>query len=181
MSQDVEPAAVGHAEQDRARTVRGGVGDHLVEHGDEHAQAFDREPCLARVGAVDEALERRDFGQPIQQLAFVDRVARWAKALLFNRLQQPGTLGWVFDVGDLIAAGSAVDQFQAVDSLGGVGQVGATDSSADDRRRGMGEVILGQTVSAVVQVRIAGWLGAKWIEMCAAMAEEADTLRQRCR
>ena len=65
--------------------LRGGVGDQLVEHRDQHAQALDREAGLAGVGAVQEALEGRDLGQAVEQLALVDRIVRRAETLLSRR------------------------------------------------------------------------------------------------
>ena len=67
VGQHVEPAAVGHADDDLARAVRGGQLDHLVDHRDRHVEALDRELLLAEVGLVHEALEGVDLDQALQQ------------------------------------------------------------------------------------------------------------------
>src|SRR5260370_1199224 len=58
VGEHVQPAAVRHAEHYAARTTRPRGLDRLVEHGNEHVEPLDREPLLAEIGLVEEALER---------------------------------------------------------------------------------------------------------------------------
>ncbi len=59
----VEPAAVGHPDDDLAGAARARELDELVDHRHGHIQALDRELLLAQVGLVHEALERVDLGE----------------------------------------------------------------------------------------------------------------------
>ena len=58
---------------------------------------------------MNKTLEGRDLGEPVEQLALVDRIAGWPEALFFDGFQQPGALGGIFDVRHLVAGGAAVD------------------------------------------------------------------------
>ena len=48
-------------------------------------------------------------------------------------------------------------------------------------RKQLRELVFGQAMGTVVEMRITGRFGAEWVEMSASMAEEANTLRQRRR
>ena len=68
VGQDIETAAVGHAEHDLAHAVGGGIVDDRVEHRHQGVGALDREALLTEIGLVQEALEALDLGQPLEQL-----------------------------------------------------------------------------------------------------------------
>jgi hypothetical protein len=79
---------------------------------------------------MQEALESGDFGEAIQEPALVDGIVGRSKAFFFDRVEQPGAFDWIFDVGDLVASGTAVHLLEAMDRLEGVGQVGSANDAA---------------------------------------------------
>ena len=60
---------MGHRDHHVLDAAVGGVADDLVEDRDHHVQALDREPRLAGERAVQEALERLDLRDAVEQLA----------------------------------------------------------------------------------------------------------------
>ena len=67
--EDVQPAAVGHADDDVAGAVLRGELDRLVEHRDHRVEPFDGELLLAEERAAQIALHALDLGQPPEQHA----------------------------------------------------------------------------------------------------------------
>src|SRR5690242_11798369 len=107
---------------------------------------------------MNKALEGRDLREAIQELAFVDGIFWRAESPFFNGFQQPAALGRVLDVGYLIAGGAAVDLLEALDGLRSSLQIGLGYCATDDGRGQVLEVFFGETVGAVIQMRIAGRL-----------------------
>jgi hypothetical protein len=64
--EDVEPAAMGHADLDQARAVVHGLLDHQVEQRDQALRALEREALRAEELLPDELLEDHGVGQPAQ-------------------------------------------------------------------------------------------------------------------
>ena len=114
----VQPAAVGHPDDDLLAAVRGRQLDQLVEHRHGHVEALDRELVLAEVGLVHEALERVDLDQALEQ-----RPALVARQLVAERarldvLAQPHALAVRGDVLDLIRDRAAVGLAQVRQRVG---------------------------------------------------------------
>ena len=65
--EDVQAAAMGHADHDLVRAGGGGELDRLVEHRHEHVEPLDRELLLAEERAAQVVLEALDLGQPLEQ------------------------------------------------------------------------------------------------------------------
>ncbi len=86
---DVEPAAVRHAEHDLARAGGGRPLDRQVEHRHQHVGPLDGEPFRSQVRAMDELLERLDFRQPLQQTAPRRRFQRVQQRAGLDLLPQP--------------------------------------------------------------------------------------------
>src|SRR4051794_7189309 len=113
---------------------------------------------------MQKAFERGDFGEAIEQLALVDGVVRRAEAFFFDGFEEPGALGGVLDVGDLVAGRGAVDPLQLPRGVQRAG-AGACEASAGERAAHhaggqSSEVFLAQTVRGVRQVWVAWWLRA---------------------
>lgn len=178
VGQDVEPSAMGHAQHDGACALSGGVGDELVQHRDQHAQALDGKAGLSRVGAMQKALESGHFGQTIQKLALVDGVVRRAKAVFFDGVEEPDAFVRVFDVGNLVAGRVTVNLYQASNGIQGSAEAGPGDGAAHDGCGQASQFLLPQAVRGVCQVRVAGRLGAKRVDVRGAVAKQADALGQ---
>ena len=58
---------MGHADEHGADAAFGRIADDLVEDRHGHVEPFDREPRLGLEGAMQEALERLDLRQTIEQ------------------------------------------------------------------------------------------------------------------
>ena len=71
VGEDVEPAAVGHPDQDLVRAVLGRELDRGVEHRDERVEPLDRELLLAEERAVEVALHAFHLGEARQQAALL--------------------------------------------------------------------------------------------------------------
>jgi hypothetical protein len=67
VGEDVEPAAVGHADDDFVGARLGADLDRLVEHRDHHVEAFDRELLLPEKLALEVVLEALDLAHPLEQ------------------------------------------------------------------------------------------------------------------
>ena len=92
--------------------MRGGELDREIEHRDGHVEAFDREPLLAEVGFVEEALECVHGGQTREQLLLAIGGKRPAMLAGFDHLPQPQALFVAADVFDLVGNGTAVCRAQ---------------------------------------------------------------------
>ena len=130
----VQPAAVGHRDEHVLDPRRGGVGDDLVEDRHHQIQPLDREAGLAGKGAVEEALEDLDLGDPIEQLTALDRIQRRTEAARLDRFAQPYPLVGHEHVGEVVAGGGAVDRPQPLDGVVGAART-LHHRAADDRRR----------------------------------------------
>ena len=86
VGEDVEPAAVRHAEHDATRPVVGRQLDRLVEHRHHHVEPFDRELLLAEEGAAQVALEAFDVGQPPEERLLLVGRERMAERARLDRL-----------------------------------------------------------------------------------------------
>ncbi len=71
VGEDVEPAAVGHADDDVARSVRRGELERLVQHRHHRVEPLDRELLLAEERAAQVALHPFDLRQPPEQRALL--------------------------------------------------------------------------------------------------------------
>ena len=69
MCENVEPAAVRHADHDFVGAPLGAELDGFVEHRDHHVETLDRELLLSEERAPEVALEPLDLGQPLEQAA----------------------------------------------------------------------------------------------------------------
>ena len=77
VGEDVQPAAVRHAEHDLVRALLGGEPDRLVEHRHHHVEALDRELLLAEEGAAEVTLEALDLGQALEQAPLLVGSSGW--------------------------------------------------------------------------------------------------------
>ena len=114
VSEDAEPAAVRHAHHDLVGALLRGEADCLVEHGDHHVEAFDRELLLPQEHTAEVALEALDLGEPLEQLLLLLGAERPAVLARLDRLAKPDpalVVGDVLDlVGDRAGVGLAQDR-----------------------------------------------------------------------
>ena len=113
MGEDVQAAAVGHAELERRDPVRGSLPGELVEQRHQRVEAFERERLLAGKDLAQVLLERLRAHQPFEERAFGGRVERAAMASALDFLSQPDTLLATCDVLDLIGDRAAVGVVEA--------------------------------------------------------------------
>ena len=108
VGEDAQPAAVRHPHHDLVGARLGGKTDRLVEHGDHHVEAFDRELLLPQEGTTEVALEALDLGEPLEQLLLFVGAERPAVLARFDRLAEPHPAFVVGDVLDLVRDRPAV-------------------------------------------------------------------------
>ena len=151
----VQAAAVRHADQDVPDPGLGRLADHLVQHRDEHVEPLDREAGLAGEGALQEALERLDLRQPIEQGSRVDRIGRRAETPGFGRLPQPLALRRHEHVRVVVAGRRTVDPTQRLDGV--VRRRAGIDQRAGyEARRQRTQILIGDAVCFREQRRVAG-------------------------
>ena len=130
VSEDVEPAAVGHSEHDLVGAARGGEIDRLVEHRDHHVEPLDGELLLAEERAPQVALHPLHLAQPGEQAHPLVARERTAVAARLDRLPQPDALLVVGDVLDLVGDRAGVGLPQPRQR---VGERLALDEEAEER------------------------------------------------
>ncbi|KAI3492962.1 hypothetical protein L1887_42337 [Cichorium endivia] len=114
--EDVETAAVGHADGDTLYAVLDGAVDERLDTGDERLAALEAEALLVGVLGGDEALERVGPDQAVEDGALLlDRVLEGFGGL--DALAEPVALFAVGDVDVLYADGAAVHALAGVDDL----------------------------------------------------------------
>ena len=120
VGQHVEPAPVGHADQDVAGVVLRGLADHPVQDEDHGVQAFDGEPGLAGESPVQELLENLHLGETVEdgQCALV--IFRGSEPPRFRGLLQPFPLSGHLDVHVVVTGGGGIDALEFLEGLGGV-------------------------------------------------------------
>ena len=178
VGEHVEPAAVGHADDDLAGAVRGAELDQLVEHRDGHVQALDGELLLAEVGLVHEALERVDLDQALEQRLLLLGGQRLAERARLDVLAQPDALAVAADVLDLVGDRAAVGLAQVRER---VGERRARDVHAQDPRGDPRHQLGGQAERLGVERGVALGLGAERVELGGEVAVGAVGLQQRRR
>ena len=105
----VEAAAMRHRDHHVLHAAFGGVVDDLVEDRDHHVEALDRKARLAGERAMQEALERLDLRDAVEQLVAVDRIVGRAELARLDRLPQPHALVGHEHVVVVVAGGRTVD------------------------------------------------------------------------
>ena len=131
----VQSPAVCHPEDNLVCSFLGGDCNRLVEHGNHHVQALDRELLLPEERAAQIALETLDLREPLEQAAFLVRGQRLAVATRLDHGAQPHPLLVVGDVLDLVGARAAVDLAKAREDVGRglAGDVHAEERGRDPR------------------------------------------------
>ena len=100
--QDVQPAAVCHADHHLAGALVRGVAEDDVEHRHEGIEPLDAEAFLAEVGLVQEALERLDAHEALEQCDAVIGLHRSPMLARLDHAAEPDALGVRGDVLDLV-------------------------------------------------------------------------------
>jgi hypothetical protein len=171
----VQAPAVRHAEHCVANPLIGGAAEDLVQHRDEHVQAFHGEARLARERPVQEAFEDLDLREAIEQCHAALVIERRPESSLFDRLTQPHPLLGHEDVRDVEAGCRAIDPAQLLDRFEGIGRF-LDDGSAHERCREPLEVGIGEAVGFRQQRRVTDRYGTKRINPCCQMSVPPDGL-----
>ena len=106
--QHVQAAAVRHADHHLAGALVGGVAEDDVEHRHEGIEPLDAEAFLAEVGLVQEALERLDAHQALEERDPVIGLHRPPMLTRLDHAAEPDALGVRGDVLDLVGDRPAV-------------------------------------------------------------------------
>ena len=142
------------------------LADDLVEHRHEHVEPFDREARLAGKRPLQEALERLDLRQPIEQLDRIDRIGGGAEAAALRRLPQPLALLGHEHVRVVVADGRAVDPPQRLDRV--ERRRHALERSGNQARGQPPQIVVGDAVRGSEERRVAEAGGSPSGSSCAA-------------
>jgi len=175
MREDVEPAAMGHSEDDLVGAVGRGELDRLVEHRDHHVEALDGELLLPEEGAPQVALHAPHLAEAAEQPYPLVAGERATVAARLDGLPQPDALLVVRDVLDLVRDRAGVRLEQPRQRLC---QRLTLDMQAEERggdarlqlRRQLRDQALG------LESRVAGRLGTERVEPRREMAVHPDRL-----
>ena len=178
MGEDVQAAAVGHAELERCDPVRGSLPGELVEQWHQRVEAFERERLLAGKDFAQVLLERLRAHQPFEERALGGRLERAAMASALDFPSQPVTLLATCYVLDLVGDRAAVGVPEARQNVGErlPRPRDAEHVGGDARELGLRQR---RVQLRRVQRRIADRLGAERVEPCGEMAEPAVRFDQR--
>jgi len=117
VDQNVQTAAVGHADHDFLGAVGAGALDHLVQHRDKAFAALETETLGARILGAQVLLETFTGGHALEQVRLhVDRELRTA-AHAFQTLLEPAALLGIDDVGELGANGATICLLERLEDL----------------------------------------------------------------
>ncbi len=149
--EQVQAAAVGHADHDFLDAVFTGVVHHFIHRGDEAFAAFQREALLADVLGVQEALEAFGLGQLLQDVAlFFGRVGGRAQRG-FQAFLDPALGGGVGDVREFGTDAAAVGVAQRLQDVAQRHGAGGREVGVGGRV-GLVEVGFGQAVEGGIEL-----------------------------
>ena len=175
VGEHVEPAPMRHPDDDLADLGVRRFFDRLVEHRDEEVVPLDGEARLAWIGAVEEALERLDLREALEEGDVAPWVGREAVALGLDGVVEPAAGGRIGYLGELVAGSREVDLPEALERLEGarrLGGAGAADGPGGHRL----EVGEGEPVRRRVERWVGRVIAGERIEPGRAVAERADRL-----
>jgi hypothetical protein len=144
VDQDVEAAAMGHADDDFLDALFTGALDGFVERDDETFAAFEREPFLADVAGVQVTLQAFGRGQAVEDVALLFRGEIGRGAHRLEALLHPALLGRIGQVHEFHADVAAVGVAQVVEQVAQGRRLGAEIGVADvedDVHVGIGETV----------------------------------------
>ncbi|MNZ75293.1 hypothetical protein D3C78_937670 [compost metagenome] len=177
VDQDVQAAAVGHADDDFLEAVGAGALDDLVQQRDQALAAFQAETLGARVLGAQVLFQAFGSGQALEQVALHFRGERRTAAHAFQALLEPLALLGIDDVGELGADGAAIRLVEGLLNLA-QSSLFLADVELTSTEGGI-EVGVGQTVMADRQVGRSRTLPeAKRIEPGGLVAAHAERLDQ---
>ena len=176
MRQDVQPAAVRHADHHLASALVGGVAEDDVEHRHEGIEPLDAEAFLAEVGLVQEALEGLDAHQALEQRDPVIGLHRPPMLARLDHAAEPDSLGVRRDVLDLVGDRPGVGLTEVRERLR---QRRARHVDPHELGRDLGHRLARQPESLRVEGGVARRLGAEWVEMRRHVPEVAIGLHER--
>ena len=178
--EDVQTAAVRHADDDVVGAVLRSELDRLVQHRDHCVEPFDGELLLAEERAPQISLHPLDLGQPPEQHAPLVLVERRAEPARLDRRPKPHALLVPRDVLDLVGHRPAIG---LAEKREGVGQRLAGDVDAQDPCGHLGlELRREPRLEALGLERgISGRLAAERVEARGKVAVHAMRLDERHR
>ncbi|MNX11170.1 hypothetical protein D3C86_409270 [compost metagenome] len=177
--EQVQAAAVGHADHDFLDAVFTGVVHHFVHRGDEAFAAFQREALLADVLGVQEALEPFGLGQLLQDMAlFRGRVGRRAQGG-FQAFLDPALGGGVGDMREFGTDAAAVGVAQRLQDVAQRHGAGGREVGVGGRV-GLVQIGFGQAIEGGIEFRNRGtFLALERIQVGPARAQRAVGGNQR--
>jgi len=117
IGQHVEPAAVGHAQDDLPDALAAGALQQVVEQRDQGISPLEGEALLAHVLGVQVLLDALGGDQPLQELLLARRRQPRPAALPLEPLLDPALLHRIGDVHVLRAHRPAVDPLEPLDDI----------------------------------------------------------------
>ena len=171
--EDVQAAAVGHADDDLFASALRGVLDQEIEHRDHALRAFGREPLRADEVLVHELLEDLGVGQVLQDANALGVVERRLVPRRLHRVLEPVARFGIFDVRVFDADRAAVRLAEMADD---VPQRGARRHAADAAGRDL-EVVIGLGQVEVPELELGRGLGRLTERIDAREEVAADAVR----
>ena len=173
----VEPPPVRHADDGLPHTPICGSADNLIEDGDEHVQAFDREARLAGKRPMEKTLEHLHLRDSIEQRVRARRIHWRQEASGLGGMTQPLALLGHEHMRVVEAGRRAVDAPKLLDRLVGVRRrLGG--GAANERRRELPQLVVANPVRAGRQRGIAGRRRTKRVDASRKMSVAPDRLRK---
>ena len=157
VGEDVQAAAVGHADDDLFDAVTGGVVDEQIEHRDHALGALAREALRADEVLVHELLEDLGVREVLEDANELRVVELRAVARRLHRVLEPLACVGLLDVRELDADRSAVRLGEVRDDLA---ERGAAGEATDADRREL-DVVVGLGQPEVRQLELGGGLGRR--------------------
>ena len=177
---DVQPAAVRHAEHDVLRAAGGGELERLVEHRDHHVEPRERERLLAEEHAAQVRLQALGLGEAVEKTLLRIVVERLPVAARLDRVAQPHALLVVRDVLDLVGHRPAVGRAELREDFEErVALAVETEEPRRDARLELRRQLRDQPVG--IERGIAGRRGAERIEVRGEVAVHPVRLDERHR
>ena len=174
---DVQAPAMGHADEHRTGPGFGRVADDLVEDRHRHVQPLNREAGLGLEGAVQEALERLDLREAVEQRHRVDWIDGGAELAVLHRRAQPLALFGHEHMRVVVTGGRAIDRAEPVHDIEHAGRA-VGEWRGDDRRGKSAEVVIGHAVRGRVEGWIAQRCRTEGVELGSQVSVASDRLRQ---
>ena len=175
--QDIQAAAMRHADEHVPDPGDRRIGNQLVEDRDHHVQTFDRKTGLAGECLLEESLEGLHLGDPIEQIDGEHRLMRRPERAGLHMMTEPLALFGHEDVREIEADARTVDRAQTFDRLPRVAG-GFGERAADQAGRQLTQIRFRDAVGFRKQRRVADRRGPQRIDPRGQVSVSSNRLRQ---